>query len=158
MVENLHAEPPCAIRDATTDTAPADQAQDPSVDILTEVLIDCPACPLPRPQIALGIRHKPRRCEDEHERQVGRGVIQDTWGVAHGHSQIVGSRKIDVVVANRNIGDNPQAAGAGLEDSTVDTIGQEAHYAVHSADLIAQFVRRERRGLTVLNDVESSIV
>ena len=69
-------------------------------------------CPAAGPEVGLGVRGQAVGGQDEQEGQVGRGLVQDARGVAHGDAEAGGLGHVDVVVPHRGHAHHPQPAGA----------------------------------------------
>ncbi len=153
MVQHLHAEAGATTGDGLPDAPEADDAQDRLVRVDTEVLGDPPTRPAPGPQVTLGVRGEPSRREDQQERQVRRGLVEDPRRVAHRDAPRRRRGDIDVVVADRDGGDDPQPVPARGEHLVVDAVGEDAQQRVRVSGGVAQLRFREGNVLLVEDDV-----
>jgi hypothetical protein len=81
------------------------------------------------PEICLGVVRESGRGQDEQEREVGGGLVEDAGGVAHGDAELGRGGDVDVVIADRDVRDDAQAStrGSGLQHRAVDAVGEQAH-------------------------------
>ena len=99
--------------------------------------------PRPRPagaDQALGLAQPPRRRQDQREREVGGGVGQHAGRVGAHHPAGGARRHVDVVVADRDVRDHPQAGPGGVQEGVVDAVVQKRHHGVGPAHRRVQLV------------------
>ena len=153
VVPHVHPEARGAARDRLADAAEPDEPERRAVDVLTEVLHDVPARPARVSQVRFGGRRQARRREDEEERQVGRGLVEDPRRVAHRDAAPRRHLDIDVVVTDRDVGDGPKpAGGTSGDDVGVDAVGEQADDGVDGRGDGHQFVVAVRLVTVARND------
>ena len=97
-------------------------------------------------QVGLGVVQKTRGREDQCEREVGGAVVEHAGRVAHDDSVLACRRDVDVVVADRDVGDDLQPGSrARRQHAGVDAVGEHAHDAVDVTRVRTQLFRSERR-------------
>ena len=102
--------------------------------------------PVQRPcaQVGLGVGRPPRRRQQQEEREIGGRLVEDAGRVAHRDPELGRGGDVDVVVADRDVGDDPQPRRAGPEDGGVDAVGEDAHDRVDVGDRVDQLGRGQR--------------
>ena len=119
-VEDLGAERPDQLGVATPDSAEADHSNGRPAQLDPPVRGRVPAAPAAGAEVALGVAHSPGSRQGQRQGELGRRLGQDTWGIGDEHSPLRTCREVDVVVADREVGDNPELAAAGVEELGVD--------------------------------------
>ena len=144
VVQDVHAKASRASRHGLPDPTESDQTQRGAVNVASEVLVDPPAVPRARTHVGLGGRREPRRGEDEKEREIRGRLVEDAGGVAHRNAGGGCRADVDVVVADRHVGDDLQSWCARSDHVGVDPVGEQAHDRVDLGDGVAQLGRCER--------------
>jgi hypothetical protein len=124
-VEHLHSEALGAARDRLADAPEADDPECRAGHLGTERAVGLERDPLPLAHVALALREPPREREQEREGEVGRGVGQDVGRVADRDAAARGGVEVDVVGADRVVGDRAQLGCRG-EQLLVDRVGEQA--------------------------------
>ena len=156
VVQHLHREPVGPPGHLPADPAVADEAEDRPVDVAGEMVGEPPARPPAGPQVGLRLRRQPGRRQDQQERQVGDRLVEDARRVADGHAERGGRADVDVVVADRGVGDDPKVPGrAGLEQRPPDRIGELAEDGVDVRRRRRELAGRPRRVLWALDHLHS---
>ena len=103
--------------------------------------------PVQRPlrRSASAVDGEPRCREDQQEREVGGRLVEHARRVAHRDAARGRGRDIDVVVADRDVGDHAQAGSARGENFVVDDVGELTDERVDVRDLSDELVVGERR-------------
>ena len=112
VVQHLHAEPRGAARDRLADAPVADDPERArrarrrrGSRFDAERLSIVPAR---RSASASDVAARGR--QHQEEREVGGGLVEDTGGVAHRDAELGRGGDVDVVVTDRDVGDDPRAA------------------------------------------------
>ncbi len=144
VVQHLHAEAGGAPGDRLPDATEADDAEDGAVHVAPEVLVDVPARPSPGAQVGLRLPDLPRRRQDQQEREIGGRVVEHTGCVGDRDAVGGGGVEVDVVVPDRDRGDDLHPGAARRQHGVVDLIGQPTDDRVDSRCLMDDLVVRER--------------
>jgi hypothetical protein len=92
-------------------------------------VIQRPTLPLAAPQLTLGLAETPRDAENQRPSEIGARVGEHIGRVGDKDAAGTAGLHVDVVVADRNVGDDPQVA-TGIQYFGIDTIGQQANQRV----------------------------
>ena len=95
-------------------------------------------------QQALALPQPPRDGEHERDREVGRRVGEHARRVREADAAAADGLDVDVVVADRDVGHDPQLLAGGVEERVVDAVVQHHDDRVRPADRGVELLRRER--------------
>ena len=148
-----------AAGDRLADAAEPDEPERRAVHVAAEVLHDPPALPAVAAQVGFGVVREAGRGEDQQEREVGGGLVEHARRVADRDAELGGRGDVDVVVADRDVRDDPQppAGGAGFEHLAVDAIGEQAHDRVGIRRGAHQLVVGERDVVVALHELVTRV-
>ncbi len=128
-IDNVHPEGAGPQGHRPADPAQADDAQPFARNLAAQEEVELPAPEAPFPSIPIGLWDFACHGQNQCPGQVGRGLGQDSRRVGHEDAPFVRGRKVDVVVADGAVGDDPQAR-CRVDDLPVDLIDQEAEKSV----------------------------
>ena len=113
VVQHLHAEPRGAAGDRLSDAAVPHDPERGAVDVDAQEVADVEAGPASGAEVGLGVGGPPARGEDQEEGEVGGGLVEHPGRVAHRDPQLRRGGDVDVVVADRDVGNDLQPRRAG---------------------------------------------
>ena len=108
VVDDAHSEAARPPRHAAPDPAETDDAERRAADVVAEQHVDRPAAEGAAADEVVSLQHPAAGCHQEREGEVGRGVVEDTGGVGDHHAVPRGGGHVDVVEADRHVGDDLQ--------------------------------------------------
>ena len=125
-VEDRHVEAVlCPPGDGRADPSHADDAERLAGHIQAHrFLQQRPGREVAVPQQPVGLHQPAGTAEQQRHRLVGGGVGEHAGRVGHLHPRLPGGGDVDVVVAHRHVGDQPQLGIAG-QHRTVDGVGEQ---------------------------------
>jgi hypothetical protein len=123
-VENRPRHRPHQLRVAPADPAHPDDSKRRPAQLDSEAAGGVEPCPFARPQAPLGCRQAACRGQGQRQRQLGGGVGEDVRGVGGDDLPIPAGLEVDVVVADGEVGDQPQAGAGGIEQLRADGDGR----------------------------------
>src|SRR6185312_11741738 len=142
-LENAHAPAGGASRDRLADAPGADDAERRADEIRAEEAVGLPRAPAAVLDRLRTLREAARGGEQQREREVGRGVGEDTGGVADRDAAGRRGLEIDVVEADGVVRDHREL-GVGVEEGGVDALAEHADERVRLLGALAQRVVRRR--------------
>ena len=143
-VGHRHSKRRRLLGDRTADAADSDQAELFSAQLHAQHVVERPAAPCAGANHALAFAKPTRHREDERPGEICARVRQHVRRIGHGNAARAARRDIDVVVADRNVGDDLQLRSGGVQDGGVDGVGQQAHDRVLAGNAPQQFVTGNR--------------
>ena len=123
-VENRPRDRPHQFRVAPADPAHADDSERRPAELDPEVAGGVEPRPFAGPQAPLGGRQATCRGQGQRQRQLGGGIGEDIRGVGGDDLPIATGLEVDVVVADGEVGDQPQARARGIEQLRADGDGR----------------------------------
>ena len=150
-VEDRSRDRPHQLRVAPADPAHADDSERRPAELDPEVAGGVEPCPFSRPQAQLGGRQATCRGQGQRQRQLGGGVGEDVRSVGGDDLPIAAGLEVDVVVADGEVGDQPQAGAGGIEQLRADGDGRVGDDRVDPCGELADLLRgRPQAALTNL--------
>ena len=104
-------------------------------------------------QVGLGLARAARGREREEEREIGGRLVEHAGCVADRDPARLGRGDVHVVVADGDVGDDPEPVTARVEHRRVDPVGEQADERVDLADRGHELIGRERRVVLALEDL-----
>ena len=139
VMVHQHVEGGGACCDGLADAAESDKSEAGPGEVLTQVTGDFPAAPGPAPEGFLGGRGSPAGREDQEHGDIRGRPVEHSGGIAYGHAVLPGRRYVDVVVADGDVGDDPQPAECPRDENlVVDGDTQHADDRVRISGCLAQ--------------------
>ena len=145
VVQDLHVEAAGPPRHCFANPARANQSECGMVNLGAAEEQRSPVRKFARPYITFRLGHAARRRNQQAECQVRRCVGEDARRIGDCDPKTSSGRDIDVIIANRHIGDQLQARRAGcaaLQEARVDGISKKAKDIIVSRPAREQFFRR----------------
>ena len=140
-----HVEATGSLGHLASDAAEADDADRGVVDVGAEQEQRAPGPPLAGPDVVVALRQAPGGGHQERPGEVGGRLGQDAGRVADGDAAARAGRHVDVVEADGEVADDPQAGTRGVEQLVVDPIGEQREEPVHAAHPLQQRGTRWRQ-------------
>ena len=137
----VHAEALAAARHRLPDAAPADDPERRVRQVAAEHVARVPRRPLARAHLALALRDAAGDGEQQRERDVRGRVGQHVGRVADRDAALLGRVEVDVVRADREVGDRLHAR-RGVEEGAVDLLGDRGQQRVGLLRVREQVLRR----------------
>ena len=126
-VEHIHVEALGAPSHRLSDPPEPDQAERCAVHVSGQVRAEPPPIPATPPKVGLCSGGLPGGRQNQQEREVGGRLAQYARGVADRDAQGGGRGNVDVVVAHRRIGDDPETSRATrTQDVGIHPVGEVA--------------------------------
>ena len=151
-LDDAHVEPARALGDGCADAAGADDRQRRAVDVDPDPALRLPRPPLARARVGRCLVDAPRGGKQQREREVGGGFGEDARGDADGDAALLRCLEVDVVAADRVVGDHPELR-RGVEDLGVDPVGQQTQQPLGVRDTVEQLRARRRELVRVHDDL-----
>ena len=148
-----HAERRRLVGDRAADAADADEAELLAAQLHAEHVVERPAAPRAGAHHALAFAEPPRDREDQAPGEIGARVGQHVGRVGDGDAARAAGRHVDVVVADRDVGDDLQLRARGIEHRGIDRVGQQADDRVLAGDALQQLLARDRLVADVQIDI-----
>ena len=143
-VDDLHPERARPRRDGAADLAVADDPERLALQPAAEHEVDRPRPRLARADQPLALPHPARDREQQRDREVGRRVGQDAGRVRDDHAARAGRVHVDVVVADRDVGDDAQPRRRRRRGTRRRPVVEHRHDRLGAGDRVVQLVRLER--------------
>ena len=109
---------------------------------------------LPCAKILIRLDHSPGGCQQQGPGMGCRGIVQHARGVGQNHAALGGGRQIEVVEADRVVGNNLQLRPGGVQQFAVDRVGHQRQQGVAAFGLGLQLRFGQRAILVVNLDIE----
>jgi hypothetical protein len=152
LVEHAHPEAPAPPRHRAADAAEADHAQGLAVHVAAQERHVLPLLESALAQVTVGFHHATRGGHQEGPREVGGGVGQHVGGVGDHHAPLGAGRHVDVVEADRDVGDDAQVR-ARVQQRLIDRLADHADQPLLAAQAREQLRARHRRVRAVRVDL-----
>jgi len=143
-VEDAHAEAHRAAGDGLADASHADDAQRRAVQVGSHQQHGAPGDPAAIPHVFDPFDDAARGRHEQRPGEIGRGLSQHAWRVAHGNAAAGAGGHVDVVEAHGHLADHLEV-GCGVQQLIVDAFGQQAVERVLVRRLLQQRGARNRQ-------------
>ena len=143
--------------DLPADPSMADEPEHESVEAAAEHQIRRPDPVLAAPDQAVSLGHPPQEREDERDRQLRGRSREHPRRVRHGHTPPAAGLEVDVVHADRVVGDDAQLRARRVEQLVVDPVGEHQHQPVLAGDALQELLALERPHRVVQVDLERAL-
>jgi hypothetical protein len=120
--ERPHAEPQGPTRHGLADAPEAHHSQGRSVDVDAEQIVDAAPAPPPGTDVALSFGDPTRRRHEQRPGDVRGRLREHPRRVAHGDAAPRARLDIDVVVADAELGDDPQPRAGRIQQLVIDPV------------------------------------
>ena len=140
VVDDAHAERPGATSHAAPDATETHDAQRGATDVVPEQHVDRPAGKGAAADETVGLEQPAAGRHQQGEGEIGGGVVEDSGRVGDHDAVPGGGGDVDVVVADRHVGDDLEPGGA--QDLLADRIHQLGDHALRSLRRLPQRLDR----------------
>ena len=145
MDEHAHVEAPRPFGHLTADAPEADDAQRGVVDVRPEQQQRSPGQPAARANVVVALGQPPGRGHQQRPGEVGRRLGQHARRIADRDAAARAGGHVDVVEADGEVADHPEAWASGVEQLVVDAIGEQGEQPIHATNALEQRGARRRQ-------------
>ena len=121
VIQNRHVEATNPLRDRSSDTTKADNAERCAVNVMSQRLLEPHRLPLAGTQVTLALPHAPAGRNHQPDRIIGNAVIEHSGRIGHHHATLGTGLHVDVVVADRGVANHFECR-ATIEQFAVNTV------------------------------------